>query len=280
MGERTRASEELVRTRWYVVASTVSLITLLEVFYLTVMETPAIECLVGWVVATGLAMAIIHFAFVKTLRQLEGVKQQARQLAEALAESEKDQHAIRRLAYHDELTGLSNRALFKDRSEVARARADRNGSRLVVMLMDLDHSKDINDELGHTVGDRLLQRVGERVTATLRESDTVCRMGGDECLLLLRDPDCPEEADVIAGRVLTAIRDAFVVGDLQLEITTSLDVALYPDHGTDSDTLIRSADIAMYHVKDDGRDGYWWHAPALRRKQVPAPDLGTEGCEL
>jgi diguanylate cyclase (GGDEF)-like protein len=275
MGDRSRSRAELVRLKWYVVAATVSLITLLEVFYLTVAKAPKTACLVEWAVATGLAVALIHFASNKMLRQHDRIEQQARQLAEALSESEKDQHAIRRLAYHDELTGLPNRALFKDRLEVATARADRHGCRLVVMLMDLDRFKDINDTLGHTVGDRLLQRVGERLMATLRESDTVCRMGGDEFLLLLPDLERPEEADVIADRVLKAIRGPFLVADRQLEITTSLGIALYPDHGTDGDALIRSADIAMYGVKDNGRDGYRWHAPAPGSEQVRGPDLGA-----
>ncbi len=280
MGESHDARGELVQLKRWVVAATVALITLLEAFYLTVMEVPPGECLIEWVVVTGLALALIDFAFQKTLRQHDRVERQARQLAEALVESERDQDTIRRLAYHDGLTGLRNRALFKDRLEVATARADRNGHKLVVMLMDLDRFTDINDTLGHTVGDRLLQRVGERLTATLRESDTVCRMGGDEFLLLFPDLDRSEEADVIANRVLTAIRGPSVVGDLQLEITTSLGVAQYPDHGTDSGTLIRSADIAVYHVKDKGRDGYQWHAPTLRSVQVPGPDLAAGGCEL
>jgi len=143
------------------------------------------------------------------------------------------------------------------------------------MLMDLDRFKDINDTLGHAAGDRLLQRVGERLTATVRKSDTVCRMGGDEFLLLFPDPDRSEEADVIADKVLTAIRDPIGVGDLQLQITTSLGAALYPDHGIDCDTLISSADIAMYHVKDNGRDGYQWHAPTQKRGQLPGPDLAA-----
>ncbi len=280
MGDRSRSRAELVRLKWYVVAATVSLITLLNVFYLTVTKVPAIACLVEWAVATGLAVALIQFSFRKTLKQHDRVEQQARQLAEALSESEKDQHAIRRLAYHDGLTGLPNRALFQDRLEVATARAVRNGSRLVVMLMDLDRFKDINDTLGHSVGDHLLQRVGERLTAIRGKTDTVCRMGGDEFLLLFPDLDHQEEADVIADRVLKTIRDPFVVGDLQVKITTSLGVALYPDHGTDCDALIRSADVAMYHVKDSGRDGYQWHASTLTRMQHPGPDLAIGGCEL
>jgi diguanylate cyclase (GGDEF)-like protein len=269
------ARDELVRVKWYTVALTVALITLLEAFYLTVMEVPPAACLIEWVVVTSLALALIHFSFSMVLRQHDCVEEQVRHLAEALVESERDREAIRRLAYHDELTGLPNRALFADRLEVATARALRKGSKLVVMLMDLDRFKGINDALGHTVGDRLLQRVGERLTATLRKSDTVCRMGGDEFFLLLPDLDRSEEADVIANRVLTAIRDPFVVGDLQLHITISLGVALYPDHGLDGDTLIRSADIAMYRVKGNGRDGYQWHAPTQERRQLAGPDLAA-----
>jgi diguanylate cyclase (GGDEF)-like protein len=276
MSESPGDRVELVRLKWYVMATTVALITVLEGFYLTVMRVPPAECLVEWVVVTGLAVGLIEFASRMTLRQHDRVEQQARQLAE----DERDRETIRRLAYHDELTGLPNRALFKDRLDVAMARARRNGSTLAVMLMDLDRFKDINDTLGHTVGDRLLQGVGDRLRATLRDSDTVCRMGGDEFLLLCPDLDHSEEADVIARRVVTATRGAFVVGDLQLRVTTSLGIALYPDHGIDCDTLIRSADIAMYHVKDNGRDGYQWHAPTLKRVQLAGPDLAARRCEL
>jgi diguanylate cyclase (GGDEF)-like protein len=278
--ESPRARDEVVRLKWYVVAATVALLTILEVFYLTVVEVPPVECLIEWVVVTGLALALIHFAFKMMLRQHDRVEQQARELAKALAEGEKDLASIRRLAYHDELTGLPNRALFKDRLEAATARARRNGTKLVVMLMDLDRFKDINDTFGHMVGDRLLRKVGERLMATLRKRDTVCRMGGDEFLLLSPDLDRSEEADAIASRVLTAIRDPFIVGESQVKITTSLGIALYPDHGLDCDALIRSADIAMYHVKDNGRDGYQWHAPSQKEGQLPGADLAAGRCEL
>jgi len=112
MSESPGAREEVVRLKWYVVAATVALITLLEVFYLTVVEVPPVECLIQWIVVTGLALALIHFTFTMALREHDRVDQQARQLARPLAEGEKDRDAIRRLAYHDELTGLPNRALF------------------------------------------------------------------------------------------------------------------------------------------------------------------------
>lgn len=173
-----------------------------------------------------------------------------------LVERKRAEETIRRLAYHDALTGLPNRALFNDRLGVALAQARRKQQKLAVMLMDLDHFKIVNDELGHTAGDQLLQAVGERLTSLLRESDTVCRMGGDEFLLLLSDMAKVEYAGAAAARILEIIRKPFVLEEQGLRITTSLGIAIYPDDGEDADTLIKNADAAMYRAKEKGRDNY------------------------
>lgn len=257
---------QLSRLKRRVVAATVVLITLLDAFRLTAVKVPPLECLLEWVVATGLALGIIHLAFRVVFRQQDLVERQARKLAVELAARKRSQETIRHLAYHDQLTGLPNRALFNDRLDVALTRASWNGGKLAVMLMDLDHFKIINDTLGHTMGDRLLQRVGVRLTDTLRKGDTVCRMGGDEFLLLLPGLENSAEAGVVANKVLAAIREPFLVDDVELRITTSLGVALCPDDGRQSDTLVRNADIAMYHVKANGRDGYQSHSDIPQSK--------------
>jgi len=158
------------------------------------------------------------------------------------------------MATHDALTGLPNRRLFNDRLNVALAHAHRNRQKLAVMLLDLDHFKEVNDTLGHSVGDRLLQAVGGRLTSLLRESDTVARMGGDEFMLI-----CPEiaqagDATKVAPKILEAVREPFEFDDHELHITTSIGIALYPEDGEDVDTLMKNADIAMYRAKDRGRD--------------------------
>jgi diguanylate cyclase (GGDEF)-like protein len=173
-----------------------------------------------------------------------------------LRERKRAEETIRRMAYHDDLTGLPNRALFNDRLGVALARARRSKQKVAVMLLDLDRFKDVNDTLGHAVGDQLLQAVGERLTSLLRESDTVCRMGGDEFLLLLPDMQKSEYAGKAAERILEVIRKPFKLGEHRLPVTTSLGIAVYPDDGEDGDALVKNADLAMYVAKDKGRDRF------------------------
>jgi diguanylate cyclase (GGDEF)-like protein len=173
-----------------------------------------------------------------------------------LAQRKRAEEAILQLAYHDTLTGLPNRTLFNDRTGVALARARRYTQRLAVMLLDLDHFKKVNDTLGHSVGDELLKSVGQRLFAVLRDSDTVCRMGGDEFLLLLPEMGKPEHAETAARRILEVIREPFSLGEHTLRITTSIGIAVYPEDGEDGDHLIKRADVAMYRAKDQGRDNY------------------------
>jgi diguanylate cyclase (GGDEF)-like protein len=175
---------------------------------------------------------------------------------EDITERQRAEERIRQLAYHDPLTGLPNRTLFYDRMDVALARARRNSDKLAVMLMDLDHFKDVNDSLGHTMGDQLLRAVGERLTTLLRESDTICRMGGDEFLILLTGITSVDDVNKIADRVLEAIREPLVLDDHELDVTTSLGGAIYPDDAEDADTLIKQTDVAMYFAKERGRDNY------------------------
>jgi diguanylate cyclase (GGDEF)-like protein len=173
-----------------------------------------------------------------------------------LAERIHAEEAVRRLAYHDTLTGLPNRTLFNDRLGVALAHARRNKQRVAVMLLDLDHFKGVNDTLGHSVGDQLLKAVGDRLVSVLRESDTVCRMGGDEFLLLLPEMAEPGHASNVAERVLEVIRQPFILGRHVLRVTTSAGYAIYPDDGEEGDDLVKKADSAMYRAKDKGRDNY------------------------
>ncbi len=162
--------------------------------------------------------------------------------AERLAELE-------RLALHDALTGLPNRALFHDRVRQAIAAAERHGEPFAVMLLDLDHFKQVNDTLGHQVGDRLLQAVGPRLAGGLRKSDTLARLGGDEFAVLLPAPVDMERASSTAERLVEAMYPAFVIDGMNLDLGVSVGAALYPDHGVDLDGLVHSADVAMYKAK-------------------------------
>ena len=154
-------------------------------------------------------------------------------------------------ALHDALTGLPNRVLFNDRVEQAIESARRHHTGAVVMVMDLDHFKEINDTLGHYHGDRLLQLVGERLTAVLRAEDTVARLGGDEFAVLL--PSVPERAYAtdVAEKILGELRRSFEIDGLTLEVGASIGIACYPAHGRDVQTLVQRADIAMYVAKGD-----------------------------
>jgi diguanylate cyclase (GGDEF)-like protein/PAS domain S-box-containing protein len=182
-------------------------------------------------------------------------------VCEDITERQRAEDTIKQLAYHDALTGLPNRILFNDRLEKALARARRNGDMLAVLLMDLDHFKEVNDSLGHTTGDQLLRAVGERLTTLLRESDTICRMGGDEFLILLTDITDIHNLSRIAHKILKAIRVPFVLDDHTVKVTTSLGGAIYPDDAQDAETLIRQTDFAMYLSKERGRDNYLRYSP-------------------
>lgn len=173
-----------------------------------------------------------------------------------ISEQKRAQETIKRLAHHDALTGLANRTLFNDRLSVALAHAHRNQHELAVMLLDLDQFKQINDTLGHPAGDRLLQAVGERLTTRLRGEDSVCRMGGDEFLLLLPEMASAKDAGRVAEGILKVIRQPIALNGREVRSTASLGLAVYPYDGEDADALVKNADIAMYRAKEKGRDNY------------------------
>ena len=183
-------------------------------------------------------------------------------VCEDITERKRAEETIRRLAYHDPLTGLPNRALFNDRLEVALAHARRNREKLAVMMLDLDYFKEVNDTLGHAAGDQLLQAVGQRLTTLLRESDTICRLGGDEFLILLAGIGGADDVTKVAERILDAIRKPFQLLGQTLNITTSLGIAVYPNDGDDGNTLITHTDSAMYLAKKLGRDNHQRYDPS------------------
>ena len=182
-----------------------------------------------------------------------------------------DVQELQQLAYHDPLTGLPNRTLFNDRLALALSQAHRNQQKLAVIMLDLDGFKDVNDTLGHSMGDELLQAVGDRLTSLLRQGDTVARMGGDEFMMLLPEITGGEAAAQIAQKILEAFREPFVFDGHRLHITTSIGIALYPNDGEDGDTLTKSADIAMYRAKEEGRGSYQRYTPAMKAKALERP---------
>jgi diguanylate cyclase (GGDEF)-like protein/PAS domain S-box-containing protein len=170
-------------------------------------------------------------------------------------EQQESEAMIQRLAHFDPLTGLPNRLLLNDRSEHALNVARRNQQCLALMFLDLDHFKNINDSLGHRVGDEVLVALAMRLKSAVREQDTVARLGGDEFIVLLPDTDAAGAARV-ADKLLQTTLKPFQIEQNELTVTPSIGIALYPQDGTDLDTLSRSADAAMYKAKEEGRNNY------------------------
>lgn len=166
-------------------------------------------------------------------------------------------------AYHDLLTRLPNRALFQDRLDLAITHARRSDQKLAVMFLDLDRFKVINDTLGHAMGDRLLQAVTHRLEQRLRKGDTLSRFGGDEFTLLLPSINNHEDARQISKKLIRALREPFQLGSHEVFVGVSIGIATYPEAGDSMDQLIQNADIAMYHVKARGKDGYRFFSEAM-----------------
>jgi diguanylate cyclase (GGDEF)-like protein len=163
---------------------------------------------------------------------------------------------IAHMAHHDALTGLPNRVLLRDRIQQAIAQAHRNQLQLAVLFIDLDHFTNINDSLGHQVGDRLLQSVSSRILACVREGDTVSRVGGDEFVIVIPAIESSGDASSVAGKILEVLGDVFHLHGTDLHVAASIGISLYPADGSDAETLMRNADTAMYHAKDSGRANF------------------------
>ncbi|MHB1074401.1 putative bifunctional diguanylate cyclase/phosphodiesterase [Thiobacillus sp.] len=197
---------------------------------------------------------------------------EARKLAEQVQAAKTE---LDHLAHHDVLTGLPNRILLHDRLAQAIALARRSGKPLAVLFMDLDRFKHINDSLGHGVGDQLLQSVGQRLLACVRQSDTISRQGGDEFVALMPDIDHAEDAALAAQKMLAATALPHRIEQHDLHIGVSIGISIYPDDGPDAETLIKHADTAMFHAKDKGRNTYAFFeqkmtARAIARQSIEA----------
>lgn len=179
-----------------------------------------------------------------------------------ITERKQAEEELEYMATHDVLTGLPNRTLFNDRLTMALTHARRFQKNLSVMMLDLDLFKDVNDTLGHSMGDQLLCVVGNRLAEVLRKGDTVARIGGDEFLLLLPEISRIENATTIAQKILESFRSPFALDNRRVYITTSIGIAIFPEDGNDADTLVKNADIAMYRAKQRGRDNFQRYASA------------------
>ena len=172
------------------------------------------------------------------------------------------------LAQHDFLTDLPNRLLLNDRLTQAISMARRSRKQLAVLFMDVDRFKNINDTLGHLIGDKLLQSVTSRLTMCVRDSDTVSRQGGDEFVVLLADVEHAEAAGYSAAKILAALAEKHCIAEHDLQVTSSIGISVFPGDGEDAETLLKNADAAMYHAKESGRNNYQFFKQAMNDRVV------------
>jgi diguanylate cyclase (GGDEF)-like protein/PAS domain S-box-containing protein len=194
---------------------------------------------------------------------VDGAFQGTYGVARDVTEKKRAQELINFQAYHDLLTKLPNRALMEDRLSIAITQARRNDQSLAVMFLDLDRFKWVNDTMGHTMGDRLLQAVSQRLENTLRKGDTLARFGGDEFALILPALKHRNDAAIIAEKILAELKEPFKIDEHDLYVSGSIGIAVYPEAGGTTESLIKSADLAMYCVKDRGKNGYEFFNDAM-----------------
>ena len=180
------------------------------------------------------------------------------------------QARIEFMALHDALTHLPNRAFLVERLERMQAQAARARHALAVLFLDLDNFKNINDSLGHHAGDRLLREIANRLTATVRQADMVARLGGDEFVVVLAEVSEPEDAARVATKLLEAIGTPLLLDGHKVSVASSIGIGLFPDDGDTAEALIRCADVAMYHAKDNGRGHYQFFAPSMSARALDA----------
>ena len=188
-------------------------------------------------------------------------------------ELEEEKAKVNYIAFHDDLTGLPNRAGFLERLEHAIGLARRHEGRIAVLFVDLDRFKMVNDTMGHDTGDAMLKEVAKRIGTVLRDTDTLSRVGGDEFVILMETFRHPNDAAFVSEKVLDVIKKSLKIGEFELQMTASIGITIYPDDGTDRHTLIKNADSAMYLAKEDGKNNYRFYTKKLsdevhRRLQI------------
>lgn len=181
-----------------------------------------------------------------------------------ITDRKRSEARIQFLAHHDGLTGLPNRTLFQERLAHAVERSKRERRNFVLMMFDLDNFKDINDTLGHPIGDLLLQGVGERMRVCLRNEDVVARLGGDEFAVLIHEPGSIEEVTFVAQRLIERVSERFMLDGNEVQASTSVGICMYPQDGRDEKDLLRNADLALYCSKAEGRNRYHFFEPKLQ----------------
>lgn len=196
---------------------------------------------------------------ISTVKSKEGGVSNYVAIFSDITERKASEEHVRFLAHHDALTGLPNRMLMMERLEHALAHAHRHGLMLAVMFLDLDRFKNINDSLGHALGDQLLKTVAQRLTESVREDDTAARLGGDEFIIILEAVSTPEDVVGIAQKLVDSLAQPVMLGRQETVVSSSIGISIYPGDGESADALIKHADIAMYRAKEQGRNNYQFY---------------------
>ncbi|MFK0569663.1 diguanylate cyclase domain-containing protein [Endozoicomonas sp.] len=177
-----------------------------------------------------------------------------------ITERKQMEDQLLRMAKYDGLTGLPNRTLFREFLQSSMDRSDRHHNNTAVLFLDLDHFKEINDQLGHDAGDQLLSSVANRLEGCIRKVDLVARLGGDEFAVVLDDVKNPEDARIVADKILHTLKEPHELGNASKKVGTSIGIAFYPENGVDADGLIKAADEAMYAAKNEGRNDFRFYS--------------------
>ncbi|WP_368667794.1 diguanylate cyclase [Magnetospirillum sp. SS-4] len=194
-----------------------------------------------------------------------------------ISERKENEERIKRLAHHDNLTGLPNRNLLNDRINHALARVRRHGGRMAVLYVDLDKFKPINDTLGHEAGDVVLREVASRLSVCIRGSDTVSRVGGDEFVVVVEEIARPAEAAMVARKIIDALAKSILYMGNECRVGASIGIAIFPDDGASMEDVCKAADVAMYRVKHSGRNGFCFYSE--HAADIEADYVGLAPCD-
>ncbi|MEN8304614.1 MAG: EAL domain-containing protein, partial [Campylobacterota bacterium] len=219
-------------------------------------------------VAIVLPTIILIITLLLALNIAKTVEKMELDLLTTQDDLKKRKEKLRYIAYYDSLTGLPNRLMFLDRLEQFIKHAKRSNKKAVVLFMDLDHFKNINDSFGHTLGDKLLITVAQNLRSVIREEDTISRLGGDEFVVLLENIEKVSDAELIIQKIIEAFEKPVKVDSNIFYLTLSVGASVYPDDAEDAEILLRNADSAMYKAKDLGRDSYQFYTPDMTERSL------------
>ncbi|WP_374519772.1 sensor domain-containing phosphodiesterase [Undibacterium squillarum] len=209
----------------------------------------------------------VDLTHISPIRDAKGHVTHFLAIQEDITDKKRNDERIRYLAHFDLLTGLPNRSLLEERARAAISHAERNQRRLALLFLDLDHFKDVNDTLGHSIGDSLLVEVASRLRQNLREEDVLSRLGGDEFIVMLTDVD-EKSTERIAQKLISLVSTSFAIGGYELNVTPSIGIAVYPEDGADLETLLRNADAAMYRSKTQGRNTFSFFTREMQERSA------------